>query len=1099
MAHLTEYGTHWTRVFDGNDINETGFADTPTITIVDGQGRTVRAMTLDDSESATSALMATTTYDVMGNLLALERGAAELSSAGSVSASFVSGQTTRRELLYDSLGRRTHNLDPDSGTSLYFYDRFGELTRFVDSRGAESRFVYDLGGRLIAEDHGLLFGADGAAWVSPSSDGHSSDDDPGAARLAVLVGQLWDDFQRDTNGDFFPETGADVLYGFDVDYEHDLSLCAGAPTALQSSRLGALSWVRDQSGCTWTSYDRRGRTIWTARQVDPDSRVFLTETSYVGPDGPDDIDRVRAETYPDGTSLHYTFTARGNLAQLTGGAPTSGSLFDNRQFVYVVSYDVHGGREEVVIGHPGENQVITTFERDERRRLTDLVSTLDPSDGSADVNVIDNDYHFDEVGNITTIVDQRALSSRTWSPVSVDYAYFYDPLYRLTNAVPAYASNDRPLDESSTPNIDEERPGEQAWTFDELGSMRSWSSIEEFTGDHFYGWSLGTIINGQQLIQAGATTGTSSRCATDHADTAGARISGPAPHALYFAYQPTDNPGEYEAIEACYDPAGNMVGLYRLELTGCGADPLDEAGADWDCTTETELFTLAMTWDAVGRLVDVVKTDVAGLGAEDAHLQHIYDASNSRIIRLDHETSEGDARATLYVSGGYEIRNATIATGGYIGGEETKFVFDGPNRLARVVEPNSHGLTWPYAPDEGYIAYTLTNHLGSASVTIHANPAAGQGPIIATQTQLPYGSEDDAVDSSDHGGWRPDYEFTGKEQDPDVGLMYFGARFYINRAARWTKVDPLSLHGLSGDLNQYNYVASNPIKCIDPDGLSIFDILRRQEDVRRAKLDTSERSKVMNDEADLMFAFINQQIGTAADLARILNYRQVQDRDGLYFEVERIIDQGEQSYRIQYNDQGTGRAGEFFWTAFDFAQMLISLPSVFRRITRLFTEGDDLASLVHRGTKNRDADLSGLHSSPGDNAMAYRPTSSGRGGGRGGGGGTPRRIFSSPDEHVADIANRIEARYPGHVSGVNVMENGRELDIVLSDGTILQVKSGNARGLNAQLTATQRAFPDRVVIGVHPDRPNRAFQRAIDRTGNLSTSNVDDLVDVVAP
>jgi hypothetical protein len=229
----------------------------------------------------------------------------------------------------------------------------------------------------------------------------------------------------------------------------------------------------------------------------------------VGPDGPDDLDRVRAEAYPDGTSLRYTFTARGNLDLLTGDAPTSGSLFDNRQFVDVLSYDVHGAREEVLVGHPGENQVTTTFARDQRRRLTDLVSTLHHADGSADRRVIDNDYHFDEVGNITAIVDHRALATRSWAPISVDYDYEYDPLYRLLSASSYYAGNSRPLDDPGTPDIDEERPGEQLWTHDELGSMRTWSAVEEIAGRHFYGWSLGTIVNGQQLIQAGATTGTS--------------------------------------------------------------------------------------------------------------------------------------------------------------------------------------------------------------------------------------------------------------------------------------------------------------------------------------------------------------------------------------------------------------------------------------------------------------------------------------------------------------------------------------------------------------------------------------------------------------
>jgi hypothetical protein len=99
--------------------------------------------------------------------------------------------------------------------------------------------------------------------------------------------------------------------------------------------------------------------------------------------------------------------------------------------------------------------------------------------------------------------------------------------------------------------------------------------------------------------------------------------------------------------------------------------------------------TPRLTWDPVGRLVDVVKTD----GGDVTHLQHVYDASNSRVIRLDLETTEVIEQATLYISGGYEIRNAGIvdlpgdpSDRTYTGGEETKFVFDGPNRLARIAD-----------------------------------------------------------------------------------------------------------------------------------------------------------------------------------------------------------------------------------------------------------------------------------------------------------------------------------------------------------------------------------------------------------------------------
>jgi hypothetical protein len=59
--------------------------------------------------------------------------------------------------------------------------------------------------------------------------------------------------------------------------------------------------------------------------IDPAAQLFVTESSYVSELGPDEMDRVRAETYPDGTSVHYTYSPRGLLDRVGGSAPDSGT------------------------------------------------------------------------------------------------------------------------------------------------------------------------------------------------------------------------------------------------------------------------------------------------------------------------------------------------------------------------------------------------------------------------------------------------------------------------------------------------------------------------------------------------------------------------------------------------------------------------------------------------------------------------------------------------------------------------------------------------------------------------------------------------------
>lgn len=65
-------------------------------------------------------------------------------------------------------------------------------------------------------------------------------------------------------------------------------------------------------------------------------------------------------------------------------------------------------------------------------------------------------------------------------------------------------------------------------------------------------------------------------------------------------------------------------------------------------------------------------------------------------------------------------------------------------------------------------------------------------------------------------GWETPYKFTGKEQDPETGLYYFGARYYDPHISLWMSVDPLAekYPGWS----PYNYTLNNPVRLVDPDG-----------------------------------------------------------------------------------------------------------------------------------------------------------------------------------------------------------------------------------------------------------------------------------------
>jgi RHS repeat-associated protein len=67
--------------------------------------------------------------------------------------------------------------------------------------------------------------------------------------------------------------------------------------------------------------------------------------------------------------------------------------------------------------------------------------------------------------------------------------------------------------------------------------------------------------------------------------------------------------------------------------------------------------------------------------------------------------------------------------------------------------------------------------------------------------------------------FREDYKFTGKEEDVEVGIQYFGKRFLNPYLGRWMSADPLAVHALGADLNLYAYVKGAILRAIDPNGL----------------------------------------------------------------------------------------------------------------------------------------------------------------------------------------------------------------------------------------------------------------------------------------
>jgi len=105
--------------------------------------------------------------------------------------------------------------------------------------------------------------------------------------------------------------------------------------------------------------------------------------------------------------------------------------------------------------------------------------------------------------------------------------------------------------------------------------------------------------------------------------------------------------------------------------------------------------------------------------------------------------------------------------------------------------------------------YVHADHLGTPTLMTDA-----QGKVVADIESTPFGESYIDYAAIDH--YR---RFRGQYKDEETGLHYNYFRDYDPSLGRYIQSDP---NGLSGGLNTYAYVGSNPLKYSDPYGLDIL-------------------------------------------------------------------------------------------------------------------------------------------------------------------------------------------------------------------------------------------------------------------------------------
>jgi len=121
-------------------------------------------------------------------------------------------------------------------------------------------------------------------------------------------------------------------------------------------------------------------------------------------------------------------------------------------------------------------------------------------------------------------------------------------------------------------------------------------------------------------------------------------------------------------------------------------------------------------------------------------------------------------------------------------------------------------LTLGQADAKDRVAYFHNDALGSP---VAATDEAGN--MLWREEYAPYGQRLLKQDNGSNTLW-----YTGKEEEEELGIQYFGARWYDPSIGRFLAMDPVGFdEGNIQSYNKYAYANNNPYKYVDPDGRAV--------------------------------------------------------------------------------------------------------------------------------------------------------------------------------------------------------------------------------------------------------------------------------------
>ena len=872
------YGAAETKAFDALDRgSDPTFAGTPSIMRFDGHGRTIQQVQAlrQPGSSDTEYIHLRSTYRADGAATTIMRFG---SASAAVDATAIVGHTVTRVFYFDTAGRRVGTSDPDtnsrsnpdpaSSSWRYLYNRVGDLVAVRDPRGCGQDFFYDRAGRVVGE----AFVSCGEAQPS----GEYAEETIPAGSIGLTALQSARTVDARSYFDALP-SWASTFTGMPA-----ANFPRGRATA--SSDRGQRSIVaydvRGQS--TWLGKQMvlipHGATnvpdtlsdppaVFRSEAINANARVYDTSVTYATTTTYDHLGRVTGRSYP--RDPDWTASGGSGAAPAVRGAMTydrRGLPYTTRVSIGALTYQINASMSygpnrlptHTTYGATGALTSTWTGNYDVRQRPTRsvvenhraVVATSAISLGE-ERTPFDLRYAWDEVSNLVRVQDLAPTSERLPGQMPQQQVVTHDSLYRVANIAMSYrnssntawttdvatdwrAERTRPTADGSTHQAADPMRREPApmvsgaapsrvtslsYRYDWLGNMTSW---DDPAAQAFHERELGAILNG---TDAGGDERPSALYMASDLPEASTTYSATTDRGGYLrvGYGEGGNVESLTVHGQCRDASASLL---CADLGGTGDDAARDAHLREHCVCAVEQH-YQYRWDELNRLSEARRYDRAGAGAWNlaARQRYAYDAGNQRTVKqtLD-PTPRDDApseRIGLYVlPGDYERvgvrRNETLQRYDYDERLETESQYSVAG--ARVVWKAGEHTGSAFEVDKDHrVVIAYVNLVQSTAST----QDLVSGLLVEQTTFLPNGVRETSR-TSDAGSVQGEpLGFTGKEEDEEVGLVYFGERYLIQHLGRWASADPLSVHAMGGGEagNGFHYVSGNILQGRDPIGL----------------------------------------------------------------------------------------------------------------------------------------------------------------------------------------------------------------------------------------------------------------------------------------